>query len=119
MLGGVGPCVHLFDGAPSYPGTRLPVVPVFAVTYEYDERAGARDAVRPDHRAFLRRLNDEGVLLASGPLSGAPGPGALLLLRADDEAAALRTLDEDPFGVAGLVADRTVRGWDPVIGPWA
>lgn len=62
-------------------------MPVFAVTYEYDERAGARDAVRPDHRAFLRGLNDEGVLLASGPLSGAPGPGALLLLRADDEAA--------------------------------
>jgi uncharacterized protein YciI len=94
-------------------------VPVFAVTYEYDQRAGERDALRPDHRAFLRDLHDAGVLLASGPLDGGPGPGALLLLRAEDDRAALATLDADPFWTAGLVAERSVRGWVPVIGPWA
>ena len=94
-------------------------MPAFAVTYEYDERSADRDRVRPDHRAFLRRLHDEGVLLAPGPLSGDAGPGALLLLRAHDAAAALDVLDADPFHRAGLVAQRSVRGWDPVIGPWA
>lgn len=94
-------------------------MPVFAVTYEYDQRDDERDAIRPDHRAFLRRLHDDGVLLASGPLSGAGGPGALMLLRADDDAAALAVLDDDPFWTAGVVAARSARGWEPVIGPWA
>jgi uncharacterized protein YciI len=105
--------------ATSGPVDKVHAVPVFAVTYEYDQRDDVRDAVRPDHRAFLRGLHDAGVHLASGPLTGGSGSGALLLLRADDEEDALAVLDEDPFWTAGVVADRSARGWDPVIGPWA
>lgn len=92
-------------------------MPTFTVTYAYDSRDDARDALRPDHRAFLRGLFEAGTLLASGPWTHGPA-GALLVVRADDDAAALAALDADPFWVAGLVAERSVRGWNPVIGPW-
>lgn len=98
---------------------------VFAVQYTYDQRTDERDRVRPAHRAFLADLLERGTLLASGPWVGptdgvdAEPDGALLLVRADDAAAAARVLDDDPFAVAGLVAERRVRAWDPVFGPWA
>ncbi|PWD49642.1 hypothetical protein C8046_01855 [Serinibacter arcticus] len=92
-------------------------MPVFAVEYTYDHRADERTAVRPAHREFLRGLLAGGDLLASGPLG--TGEGALLLLVADDEAAALALLDADPFAAAGLVARRDARAWAPVIGPWS
>lgn len=89
----------------------------FVVSYVYDERRAEQDVLRPAHRAFLRSLLDDGVLLASGPWTEGPS-GALILLRADDGAAALAALDPDPFLAAGFIAERTVRGWNPVIGPW-
>lgn len=92
-------------------------MPVFVVTYAYDDRDAERDAVRPDHRDFLRSLLASGDLLASGPYTDGE-PGAFLVLRAESADAALATLDADPFLLAGLVETRTVRGWDPVIGPW-
>jgi uncharacterized protein YciI len=42
----------------------------------------------------------------------------MIVLSADDGAAALAALDPDPFRSAGFIAERTVRGWNPVIGPW-
>jgi uncharacterized protein len=92
-------------------------VSVFAVEYTYDARAQERDAVRPAHREFLRGLLDDGALLASGPL--ADGSGALLIVVADDDAAAVALLDADPFRAAGLIVATTARGWSPVIGPWS
>ena len=115
---------------------------VHAVRYTYAPEPDHLAAVRPAHRAFLRDLLDRGLLLASGPWTGSelcdpPGgtpdpavgvaqgladgaaPGALLLLRAPDEAACLHLLDRDPFALAGLVRSRRVRVWDPVLGPWA
>ncbi len=92
-------------------------MPTFVVSYVYDERRAEQDVLRPAHRAFLRSLLDDGVLLASGPWTEGPS-GALILLRADDGAAALAALDPDPFLAAGFIAERTVRGWNPVIGPW-
>lgn len=111
-------------------------MPTYAIEYRYDERDARRAELRAEHRAHLRDLADRGVLLASGPWAGphldeeaaraaAPaagggGPaGALLLLRAPTPAHALTALDEDPFRREGLIAARTVRAWDPVIGPWA
>lgn len=90
---------------------------VFAVTYLYDARDADRDVLRPDHRAFLRRLNEAGALLASGPWTDGDA-GALLVVRAEDAQGASALLAQDPFQRAGLVADVTVRGWNPVIGPW-
>ncbi|WP_336723188.1 YciI family protein [Cellulosimicrobium cellulans] len=96
-------------------------MPIHAVTYVYANRAPELDALRPEHRAFLGDLYARGTLLASGPLpahEGAPA-GALLVLDGETPDAVAAVLDEDPFGRAGLVAERTVRPWAPVIGDWA
>ncbi|WP_182113808.1 MULTISPECIES: YciI family protein [unclassified Actinotalea] len=97
---------------------------VFAVLYTYDDQVADRDRVRPEHRRFLADLYAAGRLLASGPFTGPTEgsdhepDGALLLVRADDASAVRALLDPDPFAVAGLVAARDVRPWQPVFGPW-
>jgi uncharacterized protein YciI len=67
------------------------------------------------HRAYLRGLKEEGVLLASGPMH--PRFGGLLLLRVnDDDLIALDGIrDNDPFVMNG-VAQYELIGWAPVIG---
>lgn len=98
---------------------------VYAVQYTYDQRTSDRDAVRPAHRAFLADLLAAGTLLASGPFTGPTAgvegepDGALLVVRADSPDHAAAVLDADPFALSGLVADRSVRPWQPVFGPWA
>lgn len=92
----------------------------FAVEYTYDPaRATEMDQIRPEHRAFLADLLAQGSLLASGPWTRADVPGALLLIVADGPAGAEKILDADPFAHAGLIVRREVRGWNPVIGPFA
>lgn len=91
----------------------------FAVEYSYDpDRATDMERIRPGHRAFLRSLLEEGSLLASGPWVG-EAPGALLLIVAEDPAAVEQMLKADPFQQAGLITQRHIRGWNPVIGPFA
>lgn len=93
-------------------------MPMHAVTYVYADRPAELDAVRPEHRAFLRALAEAGTVVASGPLAGtADAPaGALLLVDAASPEAVEETLDADPFAHAGLIAAREVRAWSPVIG---
>jgi uncharacterized protein YciI len=90
---------------------------IFAVEYTYDERRDEQDAVRPEHRTYLRGLAEQGTLLASGPWADG-APGALLVLRTDDAATLDALLADDPFARAGLIASTTVRGWNVVIGGW-
>ena len=99
---------------------------IFAVHYVYDSRTDIRDRVRPEHRRYLAGLLEAGVLLASGPFTGPTeggGPeepdGALLILRGESAADVTAALDTDPFALADVVAERTVRPWQPVMGPWA
>jgi len=69
-----------------------------------------------EHRAFLRELKAQGILLASGPF--VPRSGGALLLRLPDEGY-LDVLDriknEDPFTKKGMAAYE-VLPWAPVIG---
>lgn len=68
------------------------------------------------HRAYLRGLFEQRLLLASGPLD--PRTGGVLLLRVPDDSVASaldRIRDEDPFTVAG-VAQYELLPWIPVIG---
>lgn len=88
----------------------------FAVRYTYTGEPGRRDAVRPEHRRFLGGLADEGFVVASGPLTGSDPAAALLVVRADDAAQVLDRLADDPFALAGVVAEVTVEAWEPVIG---
>ena len=67
------------------------------------------------HRAYLRGLKENGLLIASGPMD--PRFGGLLLLRiADGDTKALDGIrDNDPFFTSG-VAQYELIGWNPVIG---
>jgi len=86
----------------------------FAVSYTYSDDVATRDEVRPSHRDFLRALNAEGVVRASGPVDG--GTGALVIVEAGSAQDALAVLDADPFATSGVIAERSVRQWDVVIG---
>jgi uncharacterized protein YciI len=93
-------------------------MPTYAVRYTYDERTDVRDAVRPEHRAYLAGLAERGVLLGSGPFSDGD-PGALLVFRTDDRDALDAVLVADPFAREGIVRETDVRTWDLVLGPWS
>jgi uncharacterized protein len=101
-------------------------MPYFAVEYTYDDRSAVRDRVRAEHRRYLAGLVDRGILLCSGPFTGPPeeaeGPhseGALLLLAAGSAGEVAEALDPDPFAREGLVARRSIRPWQPVLGQWS
>jgi uncharacterized protein YciI len=73
-------------------------------------------AVIEPHRAYLRRLEEQGLLLASGPLD--PRFGGALLLRVPDDAVQPtldRIRDDDPSIRAGVVQYELLP-WAPVIG---
>ena len=91
-------------------------MPLHAVLYRYADDAAALDAYRPAHRDYLHSLFDQGDIVVSGPLADGGGPGALLILDAADPAAVAALLDEDPFQVLGLIAEREIRRWNPAFG---
>ena len=67
------------------------------------------------HRSYLKLLQAEGILLASGPFDPRVG-GALLVRLPDDDPAALdRIRDGDPFYQEGL-ANYELLPWKPVMG---
>lgn len=68
------------------------------------------------HRAYLRTLKDQGILVASGPAQ--PRNGGMLILRVpdDDIVPALdRVRDNDPYYQRGL-AQYELIPWAPTIG---
>jgi uncharacterized protein YciI len=74
------------------------------------------DKVLADHRAYLKGLQAEGLLLASGP--NQPRNAGALLLRVPDQGSeqALDAIrDGDPFVKAG-VAQYELIAWNPVLG---
>ena len=88
---------------------------VFAVEYVYDaESTEARDATRPAHREWTAGLAQEGTLLARGPYGD--GAGALLILKAADDAALNEILRQDPFAAAGAISGTRITAWAPVTG---
>jgi uncharacterized protein YciI len=69
-----------------------------------------------DHRAYLKKLNEQGLLVASGPAH--PRNGGMLILRVpdDDVIASLdRIRDGDPYYQRGL-AQYELIPWAPTIG---
>jgi uncharacterized protein YciI len=88
----------------------------FPTIYRYTADDAKRDEVRPTHRAYLAELTQQGQLAVSGPYVGGDRGGALLIFIADSESEALEISDQDPFVLAGLVEERTVREWQPVSG---
>lgn len=86
----------------------------FAATYTYDEQSLV-DATRPAHREFISSQLALGRIVGSGPYTD--GTQALIILQLPDtatEADAAAVLDDDPYTVAGALAARDVREWNPV-----
>lgn len=69
----------------------------------------ARLAVRPDHREYVRELFEAGSIRMSGPF--ADETGAYLVYSAADEADARSLIERDPYVVAGVVEERSLREW--------
>jgi uncharacterized protein YciI len=73
-------------------------------------------AVQETHRAYLRRLKADGVLLAAGPQE--PRFGGMFLLRVPDDnpqASLDAVRDNDPYYQAG-VAQYELIGWNVLTG---
>ncbi len=69
-----------------------------------------------DHRAYLRTLQDKGILVASGPAD--PRNGGMLILRVPDDdiiPSLDRIRDNDPYYQRGL-AQYELIPWAPTIG---
>lgn len=90
---------------------------LFAIHYVYDDRAAERDAMRPEHRAWMLGLAERGIARAFGRYEDDGDPGALLVFEADSAAAVEELLAADPYQAAGLVVGHSVRAW-PAGGPW-
>ena len=72
--------------------------------------------VLEEHRAYLRGLREQGLLLASGPFD--PRSGGALLLRVPDgdvHATLDRVRDGDPFTLRGI-AQYELLPWAPALG---
>ena len=68
---------------------------------------------RPDHVAYLTKLNESGVLKFAGPYLGEDGKpiGSLVAVEANDIAAAKEIAANDPYSKAGLFATVETRPW--------
>jgi uncharacterized protein len=87
-------------------------LPLFVVTYDYTDDVQAQDEVRPRHRDYLRGLGEN---LVSGPTDAG---GAFLIFDAASAEEVEGLLDQDPFKLAGVIRERRVVGWTPVLGSW-
>ena len=93
---------------------------LYAFEYRYKEDLLTLVSdIRPAHRVFMRELEAQGVLIASGFLRDATFNGALAILRADSAADARRLLSNDPFALSDLIHSIVVREWQPTIGAFA
>ncbi len=89
-------------------------MPLFVLQYRFPEDAEQRLAVRPRHRAYLDELRASGKLVAAGPW--ADDSGALLVYAVEDEAELERLMADDPYVVADVFGERTLREWRPIFG---
>src|SRR5699024_11353182 len=101
---GKTPTIHRVPPRP--PGAAMAT---FAVQYTYTDDADRVATFRPEHRAHLAELHDEGTVLLSGPLRGDQQQGALLIVVAETEAEALAKLAGDPFIRERVVTERVAR----------
>lgn len=90
---------------------------VYAVNYFYSDDKDTIDALRAEHRAWLREQLSSGSLLASGPLV-TEEPLALLIWQSEDIEALNGLLDQDPFQIAGVVKETNITEWNALIGPF-
>ncbi|WES64380.1 YciI family protein [Microbacter sp. GSS18] len=97
-------------------------MPTYAARYTYrtDEATAAEKArLRPDHRAFIAGLDESKALMLAGPWGADDPDGGLVVIAADDHAAAAELISNDPYVQAGLLENLTITQWRAVLGPLA
>ncbi|MDR6755562.1 uncharacterized protein YciI [Mycoplana sp. BE70] len=69
---------------------------------------------RPEHLAYLNKLNEEGKLAFAGPFLGDDGKptGSLVVVKAETIEAARALAEADPYAKAGLFANVEVKAWN-------
>jgi hypothetical protein len=72
----------------------------FVIMWKANKGADLGPVLR-EHLEFMIKLEKNGTLFASGPMSGTPGDG-LTILRADSMAKARKIAERDPFVVKGI-----------------
>lgn len=65
--------------------------------------------IRPRHRAYMRELGKNGLLIAAGPF--ADGAGALFIYEAETLAAAESIFNSDPYLQGDVVASYRMHVW--------
>jgi uncharacterized protein len=89
-------------------------MPLYALEWTFPAERDARLAVRPRHREFLQRLQEQGRLVAAGPWSD--DSGALILLVAESVDEVEQWLAEDPYVIEDVGGERRIREWTPFFG---
>jgi uncharacterized protein len=90
-------------------------MPMFLVTYAHPDDTGWQAHIMA-HVAWLQEQVKAGSVIASGPMPGEADRAALLIMAAPNEAQLRALIETDPFAKAGLIANLTVRNWDPIFG---
>ncbi|MFC7702585.1 YciI family protein [Plastorhodobacter daqingensis] len=91
-------------------------MPLFAlICLDKPNQLDLRKANRDAHLAYVA---ETGVVQLGGPFLDAAGDmcGSLVILEAEDLAAAEAWAAADPYGVAGLFESVTIRPWKKVVG---
>lgn len=86
---------------------------LFLLTYGYND-TDLRAKRRDDHVAYLKKMREDGVLVAAGPYED--GSGGAVLLDAEDLAAAEKLVAGDPFTQLDVTRDRHLRAWKVTVG---
>ncbi|MCO8273938.1 YciI family protein [Actinoplanes sp. TRM 88003] len=85
----------------------------FVLTYGYNDTP-ARAERRPEHLEHLAKLQAEGSLLLAGPLADLSG--GIIVLVADDAAAAQALVDQDPYTRHDVTKNRELKEWKITVG---
>lgn len=81
----------------------------FAAILTYSDDVDRKLKVRPEHRAYLTKLLNQGKIWESGPFG--TDDGALIVYEAEDEAEARKLLGDDPFSLNGVIAKVELHEW--------
>lgn len=84
---------------------------VSVVLYAYNDLPDLREQHLAKHREFLAGLPN---LLLSGPTDD----GSAVIVLDGDPAEVEQQMDADPFRAVGLIKERRVVAWTPVLGSW-
>lgn len=90
-------------------------MPLFAITCR--DKAGALETRMATREAHLAYVRDTGVVQLGGPLlTDGEMCGSLLVIEAEDLAAAKEWAAGDPYALAGLFSSTEINEWKRLIG---